>query len=402
MLAKLFSSLDACSLRRVVLRAIGGLALVASVMVAEAQEPAAVTKPTTEEVADDQPVIWLRDLSRIVPTKVIDASVAGLAIETVGSREGSAPTRITWDEVDDIRLPAGMISDELQAKIDDLQSTLSLPLYQVKHRLRVGDEAGALAAATSLESVFESAPSPSAYVVKQSLMWGYLAEGRREEAMLAYLSCLDLLSKRAAKITDVAGPRRLAVDPRSGVCRELLPISLDQQAAQKVIESLEVRMASLAAPIHPGTYLYAAAIAQSAGDTARRDAWLKQFTIAEVPTSYWPLLIVPEGAALTTDWLATDDALAALPPSLQSLARYRRGQLRLKSAEMTTVADGAIDLVWAAATELPGDDRGLAADGLRLAADHLAEAGDTRAANAIRAERSKRYGAIVSRETPKK
>ena len=355
-----------------------------------------------ESVTPKPTTIWLRNQTRVVAATISSASPAGLVVQPAVTIAGVPTTRISWDEIDQLDIPPNAIAEDLQTLIGDLHSTLGRPLYQVKHRVRVGDYPLAQTAAEPLLDLLDEHPSPSAYLLYQAMMWGELAQGNREQAMLAYLRILDLLSKRAAKLGDIPGARRLSIDPKSGVCSELLPLLLDEAESKAILADVATLVDSLAEPKHPGTYLYAAAVAQTAGDIAERDRYLEQLPAQDFDP-IWKELITGNHALLATDWmsgdLATSDAaLANLSVFVRPLARHFRGQQRLAATDIATVQAGIIDLIYPAAIDSSLDDRGIAAAGLAIASQKQAILGDQAGADALTKERVAIFPEIAAKD----
>ena len=134
--------------------------------------------------------------------------------------------QLGWDEIEQAEVSAAQ-----QAEFDRLLAELGGPLYRIRQRLSVGDYRGLLSPAEAVYPRYADRDSPTAYMVIQSLMWGRLAAGRREDSLEPYLRCCEYQRKPGRTQVSLPGQRRLEFDPETGLSSDLVPIWFDAEAA---------------------------------------------------------------------------------------------------------------------------------------------------------------------------
>jgi hypothetical protein len=180
-------------------------------------------------------------------TIIGDKTVASFDEDGIRFAEGGA---VTWDEVE-----RGTVAPGKQAEFDKMLQELGEPLYRIRQRLAVEDYQGLLPQAEALYPRYRQRRSETAYLVCQGVMWGRIADRRREEALDPYLRCFELLRAAQGNTVKLPGERRLQVDLESGLTPELLPVWFDRAAAAKVLDEVFQTIAQMSKPLRDANLL---------------------------------------------------------------------------------------------------------------------------------------------------
>lgn len=298
--------------------------------------------------------------------------------------------RITWDEIE-----RGTIALD-QARFDELLQELGPPLYRIRQRLKIGDYESLATPAELLYPRFAGREGTTAYMVCQATMWSRLAAGKREAAAEPYLRCYELLRAGAARPGGLPGSRRLSLDPKSGLSTELQPIWFDAEAAKASLPGVQQAIRDMTQPRPEGAYIYYAALALAAGETAEFDRVLPSIRGEDPSVAPWrELLLAQQEVAAGSPGSAVESlriAAISLPESCRPAALYWLGLADVQSAEEQVVRDGILSLLTLPAvyrTQQPE----LAAAGLYHAAAALDKLKDDRSAAAVRYELTSQFGA---------
>jgi hypothetical protein len=215
--------------------------------------------------------IVLRNLKIITDRTVVSFDEDGLRLD-----DGST---VRLDEIEKATVAA-----DKQAALDKLVAEVGTHLYRIRQRMTTGDYEGLLPHAEAIYSRFEPRRSDTAYMVAQALMWGRLAAGRREAALVPYIHCFEYLRRinDRAKVT-LPGERRLRFDTQTGLSSDLMPVWFDRQAAREQLPQVYQRIAAMAKPRPDGIYLYYVTLAVTAGDDESADKVL-QVIQSDTPT----------------------------------------------------------------------------------------------------------------------
>jgi hypothetical protein len=303
---------------------------------------------------------------------------------------------ITWDEIE-----SGEVAADKQPAFTSLLKKLGEPTFRIRQKLTTGDYEGLLSFAEEMYPVFAARNSPSAYMVCQSLMWGRLQVGRREEAVEPYLRCLDYLRQHEGKPAGLPGDRRLRLDLSTGLSPELIPIWFDAEAARKALPAARETLREIAkrpqgAPL--GTYVLFATLAQAAGEADEAERFLGVVDesvpavaqLRDIARAQREVEAAASGAAVKK--LA--DNLDRLLPQNKPLAEYWLGLARLSEKEGAARREGVLDLL-----RLPAlygkQSPELAAAGLFHSMKALEELGDNSGSIALRKELLANYKGTV-------
>jgi hypothetical protein len=301
--------------------------------------------------------------------------------------------RVTWDEIE-----RGRVSSDLQPQFDRFHRELGPPLYKLRQRLRIGDYPGLTETAEKIYPVFAARKSQTAYLVCQSLMWGRLAQGRREEAVEPMLRCVLLLGTGAADADRLPGNRRLARDGNLPLCFDLPPLWLDRRAAQAALPALQNLVNEIPAPRPAEVYVYLASLAAAAGqhDLASR-------SIDAIPASFdGPRQVrLVMKAALEVQQGKPEGSVeelrlrrGELPPSLAPLAHFWIGLALVQAPELDVQNDGLLELLTIPA-EYGREQGEMAAAALHQAALILENRKDGAGRAAVLQELTSRHGATA-------
>ncbi len=273
--------------------------------------------------------IVLRDMSVLK-----NRSIAKFDADSVQLDDGKT---LTWDQIHSTKS-----SDE---KFNKWHSTLSLPLFRMKHRIDAGDFSGALEPANQLRQIFKNKQDTETFgLVAATQLAGRLQNAKRESALLALLEFLDSpLAKSDHSNSPFAKTLRrlnLKCDLQSGYCAHLLPIFFDAEAAKATLAALPTPKAKP----KQFYFVYVAALAEAANDDKRKQSAIKSLT-EQFPQSPW-LALFRDSADFQGDLeLPAHNKLRQQIPSLWAIRQYRVGvwQIANKSAEIQK--QGAIHLL---------------------------------------------------------
>ena len=333
--------------------------------------------------------IILRNLELIADRTVVVVDEDGIRLDK--ARTGGTDL-LTWDEIE-----RGRVSPDLQAEFDRLKNELGPPLFKLRQRLRIGDYGGLLSPAMDLYPRYAQRESQTAYLVCQSLMWGRLAVGEREQAVEPFLRCVDLLFRGAADMRGLPGARRLSLSGGVPLCGDLPPVWLARQAARDVLPAVQALIKEMPMPRPPEAYVYYASLASAAGES---DEAAKVLTAVDQSPAAAKQAAAVIRAQIEIERGRPGSAAAALTslkadaPATASLAAFWAGQQQVASKDVDTRRDGLLSLL-----SIPANDKGeqgeLAAAALHQAAAAIAELGDAVGAAAVRRELMTRYGATA-------
>ena len=113
--------------------------------------------------------IILRNFDVINNVKIIGFDEDGVQLDPGGL--------LTWDQIE-----AGTLAAEQQAAFNAMLKELGDPLYRIRQRLSIGDYQGLLSYAEKISVRYKARTGDSAYWVALGLMWGRIADGRRDWA----------------------------------------------------------------------------------------------------------------------------------------------------------------------------------------------------------------------------
>ena len=255
----------------------------------------------------------------------------------------SDSSSLAWHEIEKAR-----IAESQQAAFDKMLAALGNDLYRIRQRLTVGDYAGLLPHAKALAERYATRTSDSAYMVQQALMWGQLATGNREQAVVAYLRCYSILRTRGVTKIDLPGERELKFDPKTALTPELVPVWFDQESAKDALPKVYKTLRAMKA--RPGgTYVYLGTLALAAGSEKTASSVLGALR-SDVPTirefkriieAQREVLAGESGPAvkgLTNDWMNFTE-------STGPLALYWVGRDMLRSDDPETRQQGLLYLL---------------------------------------------------------
>jgi len=329
--------------------------------------------------------IILRNLEIIRDRTVVSFDDDGVVLDAAMS-DGSKI--ITWD-----RIERGTVAAEKQAGFNALLKEIGPPLFRIRQRLKTGDYRGLLEPADELFARYADRRSETAYMVCQSLMWARLSRGEREAAVEPYLRCFEMLRSRAAKITSIPGPRRFAVDAKTGFTPELTPVWFDPLAAKSALPQVRETVAALSTP-SLAALVYAATLAQAAGENAMAGEYLARLPTDSKTAAEWRS--VARGAAEISSGKPGNGLaeLKVLRDSLSEISRptaiYWLGLSAVQSTNVEEQQDGLLDLLSLAAIYGKQEPE-LAAAGLYQAMLALAKLKDDAGTAAIRRELLQNY-----------
>lgn len=294
---------------------------------------------------------------------------------------------ITWDEIE-----RASVSVNQQA-FDKMLLEIGDPLYRLRQRLAVGDYGGVSQPAEQLWPKFRVRNSKTAYWVSVAVMWSRLAELRREEAVVPYLTAWRTRRALADTGSDVRlpGPRQLQIEESTGFCQDLLPCCWQAEAARRVLPEVGAAIGQLPKPWPLAARIYYATLALSAGEPARAEAALDA---GDVELGPWRDVVALQAAFLAGQ---TSPAIT----SLQTKWQEWNGPLR-----MTTLywlgryhverqpgqrEQGLLYLLRLAAEYQTGDDPEPIAEALHSVANALEEMKNPVGALAVRTELLDRF-----------
>jgi hypothetical protein len=232
-------------------------------------------------------------------------------------------------------------------------------------------------------------------MVMQSVMWGRISAGRREEAVEPYLCCYELLRTRKSAENGLPGERRLRWDPHTGLSPELVPIWFHSELAKKSLPAVFRRVAEMRKPRPDGASIYYATLAIAAGDVDAANKVLAVLnsdhpSIAELRTiidAQREVLGGQPGIAVAKLGISVNQ----MQPDNQPLAWYWMGLSKLRDASMDEKQAGMLQLLRIPA--LAGrQNPELAAAALFHVMESLAAQGKASESVAVRRELLERYG----------
>jgi hypothetical protein len=209
--------------------------------------------------------IILRSLKIISDRTVVSFDDDGVVLDN--------QQRLAWHDIE-----KATIAPDKQAGFDKLLAELGAPIYRVRQRLSTADFEGLLQPAEALYPRFVTQTSDTAYVIVQSVMWGRIAAGRREEAVEPYLRCYEILRARKSAANALPGQRRLQFDPETGLTPDLLPVWFNTASAKNALPGVFRRIAEMPKPRPEGASIYYATLAIAAGDDASASKVLSVIT----------------------------------------------------------------------------------------------------------------------------
>lgn len=318
-------------------------------------------------------------------TVLNDVTVESFDLDGVRLSDGRT---FGWDEIE-----RGQIAADRQAAFDQALGELGIPLLRIRQNLESGADRRLAEVVEPVLEKYRDRRGPTAYLVNQAAMWGRLAEGRREEAVVAYARCLALLTEDRTVADRLPGKRRLEVDP-TGIVREISPIFFDANAARQAYDDVvaTIRERKLR---QPGLYAYAAALAIAAGDVdvaqniqaslqgdakemaALRDLIGLELTLAKK---------MPDAAAARKSFARWTELSSALQPAWI----YASGAA-IASSEDAAVRDEGIAALLHVPALFAAAEPVVAAASLAQAATALERAGDAKGAARLRAELTARF-----------
>lgn len=298
-------------------------------------------------------------------------------------------TVLGWDEIEKATITAGK-----QADFDKLHAELADDLFRIRQRLSVGDYEGLLPHAEALHKRYAGRTSDTAYMVLQSLMWGRLAVGQREAALVPYLRCYSLLRRRNKTSIALPGERRLDFDPKTGLTAELTPVWFDVASAKATLP--EVRDTIRSMNLRPdGAYVYFATLSIAAEDDAAAGRVLEAVRgQAPAVAELRDIIQAQREIARKLPASATGRLQAMLEnisPANKPLTLYWIGRGKLLSPEIEMQQQGLLDLLRIPALH-GGDDPELAAAALFAAMQMYTDNNEIRGSVALRGELLAVYG----------
>ena len=341
--------------------------------------------------------IVLRNLQVISDKKVITFSEDGVQVE--GGRV------ITWDEIERAK-----VAPEQQEAFDRMLAELGDHLYRIRRRLEDGDYKSLApapgsakpAADKSLLSECEAVypryvgrHGKTAYMVFQGLMWARLEAGRREEAVEPYLDCYEHLRAVGPAKAALPGKRRLALDLKTGMTPDLVPVWFDPKAAAAAMPKVFEAVKRLKKPLPEAARIYYGTLALSAGqqETAIKvlggiqDDRPAIVQLRDIALAQQEVLAGRPGEAVRR----LESSLAKMDPANRSLATYWLGMAKVTGVQPATQREGVLQLLYLPA--LYGKTSpDLAAAGLYRSSKALAELKDAAGASSLRRELLARYG----------
>ncbi len=334
--------------------------------------------------------IILRNFDVINNVKIIGFDEDGVQLDPGGL--------LTWDQIE-----AGTLAAEQQAAFNAMLKELGDPLYRIRQRLSIGDYQGLLSYAEKISVRYKARTGDSAYWVALGLMWGRIADGRREAALPAYLRCYEILRTRGADAPSTPGNRKLIIDPATGLCPDLAPIWFDQEAAKKQIDAVLAIVGQMKQPRPDAVRLYFGSLAIAAGDLDRATAVLEE--PLEGRAEELRQILSAEKTILGGAPQAGLSALSAAAPTFsidsKPLARYWIGYAKTKLAAKPQRMDGLLDLLRLPAAH--GENHpDLAAAGLHQAMQVLDEMGDAGGSVRVRRELLEQYSQMYHAGLQKK
>lgn len=299
-------------------------------------------------------------------------------------------SKLAWHEIEKATIAA-----DKQAAFNKLLEELGEPLYRIRQRLTTADYEGLLQPAETLYQRFSSRNSDTAYMVVQSVMWGRIAIGKREDAVEPYLNCFELLRARKSAANALPGDRRLRFDSATGLTPELIPVWFDDTAARNVLPIVFRRIAEMQKPRPEGSSIYYATLALAAGDDSAATKVLAAIKsdhkdiveLRAVIDAQREVLAGQAGVSVAKLGILANE----MKPANQSLAWYWLGMSKLREKESEVQASGMLQLLRIPA--LVGREQPeLAGAALFHVMEALAAQGKASESVSVRRELLERYG----------
>jgi hypothetical protein len=283
-------------------------------------EDSRVTGPSCATRAEADRIV-LRNLDVIHDRTVVEFDEDGVRLDN--------GRILSWDQIE-----TGRVEEARQADFDRLLRELGTDLYRIRQRLTVGDYRGLLPHAEALQDRFLGRSGDTAYMVFQSLMWARLEAGRREQAAVAYLHCLEYLTSAGAKPQhELPGKRRLQFDPQTGLTPELVPVWFDAEAARDSLSELTDTIARMRPSRLPAARIYHATLALAAGDLSVAEQALAELDGHDA----WRALLRAQLQLAAGNPSQAEQTLAqvaeTVTPELKPIMLYWLGTARLAQAD---------------------------------------------------------------------
>lgn len=326
--------------------------------------------------------IILRSLQIVSDRTVVSYDLEGVVLDN--------QTRLGWHDIE-----RATVGKDRQEAFDRQLKELGSPLYRIRQRLTTADYAGAKEPAEALFPRYATGRGETAYLVQQATMWGRIATGERERALVAYLQCWETLRGKPALAATLPGDRRLKVDRETGLTPELAPIWFDADTARQELPAVLRQITQMSKPRPIGVNLYYAGLALAAGDTTSAERAMKAVT-TPTPVVERLLTILAAEREIRTNQpgigvAQLESAAPNLPAEWRPLAGYWLGVSKLTSSDESIRQAGMLQLLRIPA--LSGQEQPeLAGAALFQVMRTLEAHGDATGSVAVRRELLERYG----------
>lgn len=296
-----------------------------------------VTKPSGVSGADH---LVLRNLQLLDNVEVLGFDEDGIKLQ-----DGR---QWTWDQI-----VSGKVSDDQQQEFNDLLSKLSLPLYRLDWRLRLGNDSDLLTCVDPLLETYGNRISLAAAKVWYGELRGRLAQGQRAAALIPLLKIDRIIRSgtvSSATLQDVlsSGDNRNWSDPTTGICMQLLPVWFDQAEAEEHWKATFETYSALQAPSTTAT-LYVSSLAVAAGQNSTSLELLQAIDSPSQGQQQWVDLIRFEMERLENGTQNREAQVAGsihqYSRPLQAIAYYALGCSRIEKTQETTIQKGQLDLL---------------------------------------------------------
>jgi hypothetical protein len=298
--------------------------------------------------------------------------------------------KLGWHEIE-----KATVSPAQQLAFDKQLKELGEALYRIRQRLTTADYEGLLQPAESLYPRYVTLTGDTSYLVKQSVMWGRIAAGRREESVEPYLRCWELLTARKAAAAALPGDRRLQFDPVTGLTSELPPVWFNAEAAKMALPAVKRRILEMPIPRPEGAYIYYATMAIAASDMEETTRALGAIKSNKPPVAELLTIIEAQQEVVAGKpgvSIAKLELLAKrMTPENQPLAWYWIGMSKLRDTAAEVRQTGLLQL--ARIPALAGRQQPeLAGAALYQIMQSLSAQGDASGGVSVRRELLERYG----------
>jgi hypothetical protein len=325
--------------------------------------------------------IVLRNLEIIRDKKILAMNLDGVQIE--GGKT------IGWDDIE-----SGKLEGDRQALFDKYLANVGIHLYRIRQRLTVGDYRTLAPHAQAVAKFYKEREGDTAYMVMQALMWGRLAEGKREAAVEPYWRCYQHLRNRQASEVKLPGGRRLTFDAATGMCDELPPIWFDAAAAKSALAATAEAIGQVKQPRPGGAAIYHATLAIAAGDDEAATSALKSIAqptgriaqLRQIALAQRELALGPPGEEVRK----LESSLSSLEAANKPLALFWLGRAQVGASEEREQKIGVLRMLEIAAVHGAAQPE-LAAAGLFEAMQALEKMKDVRGSVAVRGELLGKY-----------